>query len=798
MKKLFICLLFFPVLAFGQRQDLGVRGGGAGGAITGAYNFAVSQFAVNNVTNVAIGPSARFTNAVAVTGLNLEYGTASTPLILNGAKDLVSSLLDITSASQFTVPLNNQAFTTNTFSSVYAASTLQSLTNIINGLPFLSATKRLVIIMPGNYDLTSPTLNFFKSNLVCYAYPGVRFSGTNNIFFDMGAPGNVEFYGEADFHLTNAFMLANILATGADLKLFARSVRRYGSFQAAGILEKDRGNLFAKFSQSIQSDPYDIYIDYSADTTDPNASVYIEAPYMSWGGSLVEITGSYASNDKCQFHFKHAKKLANDSAVVDNTFFGDACLFSGETIDLQTNTFFQGYGTANPPTTIFNVRTIKCDPASKQPLFSSSGISARFINTEFTGPTAIDPILMAAGNVAVFDNCRINVGSSATNAIRSVGAVTITGQGNSWNKPIHSTVTYKGSISSTNGFALSEQAVARPLTNTVGLFAIDLGFNRSLFGWIDDAANTNIMSFSSPSAGQSMVYRNGVWTNETVSGTGDVTAAANFATDNVVIRSDGTAKGVQLSGVSLDDANNCWGLLNFTNSFLVTTNQITYGWAETRGSTTNIGTSRLGGLVTASNGINSLLWMLNAGALTNSDIIVGSNGISSTGTNNGAIRLSGTNTGFQEFTVFSDGASNSLVLSLSAAAKAGEPLSIVTNITQAGTNQIIITNATYSVSTNELVMNQYYTNTARRSFIGVSVQLSAAAAGTAKVSLRVEYTGVITNVISVSSGPLASLVTVEPLSMLVGPFCRYYITNETSGSGASVSVVNGTSSAIGL
>lgn len=176
----------------------------------------------------------------------------------------------------------------------------------------------------------------------------------------------------------------------------------------------------------------------------------------------------------------------------------------------------------------------------------------------------------------------------------------------------------------------------------------------------------------------------------------------------------------------------------------------------------------------------------------------GSNGFYSIGTNNGAIRLSGTNTGFQEFTVFSDGASNSLVLTLSAAARAGEYLVVYTNITQAGTNQIWITNATYSVATNELVMNQYYTNTGRRSFIGVSVQLTAAAAGTAKVSIRSEYNGVITNVISVSAGPLASLVTVEPLSMLIGPFCRYYITNETSGSGASVSVVNGTSSAIGL
>lgn len=39
-------------------------------------------------------------------------------------------------------------------------------------------------------------------------------------------------------------------------------------------------------------------------------------------------------------------------------------------------------------------------------------------------------------------------------------------------------------------------------------------------------------------------------------GSGDVTAAAAFANDNRLIRSDGTAKGVQASGVTLDDSGN--------------------------------------------------------------------------------------------------------------------------------------------------------------------------------------------------------------------------------------------------
>ena len=39
----------------------------------------------------------------------------------------------------------------------------------------------------------------------------------------------------------------------------------------------------------------------------------------------------------------------------------------------------------------------------------------------------------------------------------------------------------------------------------------------------------------------------------TASGTGDVEAAANFATDNVLIRSDGTSKGVQFTGITVAD-----------------------------------------------------------------------------------------------------------------------------------------------------------------------------------------------------------------------------------------------------
>lgn len=45
-------------------------------------------------------------------------------------------------------------------------------------------------------------------------------------------------------------------------------------------------------------------------------------------------------------------------------------------------------------------------------------------------------------------------------------------------------------------------------------------------------------------------------------GTGDVTAASNFSTDNRIIRSDGTAKGVQASPVTLNDTGDISGVRN--------------------------------------------------------------------------------------------------------------------------------------------------------------------------------------------------------------------------------------------
>lgn len=60
------------------------------------------------------------------------------------------------------------------------------------------------------------------------------------------------------------------------------------------------------------------------------------------------------------------------------------------------------------------------------------------------------------------------------------------------------------------------------------------------------------------SAGQ-VLQTNGAGANPSwasVAGTGDVTAASSFGTDNLLVRSDGTGKGVQASGITIDDSAN--------------------------------------------------------------------------------------------------------------------------------------------------------------------------------------------------------------------------------------------------
>lgn len=90
-------------------------------------------------------------------------------------------------------------------------------------------------------------------------------------------------------------------------------------------------------------------------------------------------------------------------------------------------------------------------------------------------------------------------------------------------------------------------------------------------------------------------------------GSGDVSAASNFGTDNVIVRSDGTSKGVQATGISIaDTTNNVTGMGTLgcgaiTSSGAVLGTQIEVANTDTTITRTDAGAIAVGGVGVALN-----------------------------------------------------------------------------------------------------------------------------------------------------------------------------------------------------
>ena len=105
--------------------------------------------------------------------------------------------------------------------------------------------------------------------------------------------------------------------------------------------------------------------------------------------------------------------------------------------------------------------------------------------------------------------------------------------------------------------------------------------------WIGNATN-GLFTKNVITAGDGISITNAagaITINATGSGAGDVTAASSFGTDNRLIKSDGTGKGVQSTGIAVDDSNNVSGIGNVTIDGLSTFNAATIVPAGTMGST---------------------------------------------------------------------------------------------------------------------------------------------------------------------------------------------------------------------
>lgn len=97
------------------------------------------------------------------------------------------------------------------------------------------------------------------------------------------------------------------------------------------------------------------------------------------------------------------------------------------------------------------------------------------------------------------------------------------------------------------------------VTTLLGATLTDPGADRILF-WDDSAG-----AFTYLTVGSGLTVTDTTIT-ATGGGSGDVTAASNFGTTDLLIRSDGTGKGVQASGITIDDSDNITGVEAITTT----------------------------------------------------------------------------------------------------------------------------------------------------------------------------------------------------------------------------------------
>lgn len=135
--------------------------------------------------------------------------------------------------------------------------------------------------------------------------------------------------------------------------------------------------------------------------------------------------------------------------------------------------------------------------------------------------------------------------------------------------------TEKGGLAGTNSWAGANSFTTKTSFQFTTQFAARTT-NAGEAGWsslwldnsyrwaFENGDNTGIygrLSFSALTASKSLIFTDTdiTWDGNSLIG-GDVTASAVYAIDNVILRSDGTGKGTQASGISIDDLNDMTGV----------------------------------------------------------------------------------------------------------------------------------------------------------------------------------------------------------------------------------------------